>query len=52
MTDLDKANYILETLTKRKFELEGIEDAFRLTQSYSWLFQLVKTLEKAQEEGK
>ena len=53
MTDLEKAKYILEKLSKDKFELEGIESAFRLTQAYTWLFQLVKKMEEPKkEEGK
>lgn len=52
MTDLAKARYILEMLSKNKYEMEGVEDAFRLTQSYSWLFQLVKKLEEAEKDDK
>lgn len=46
MTDLEKAKYVLEMLSTKNYELEGIEDAFRLTQAYSWLFKLVAEMEK------
>lgn len=45
MTDLEKAKHLLEILSVNKYEIEGIQDAFKLTQSYSWLFTLVKELE-------
>lgn len=45
MTDLDKAKHLLEILSIKKYEIEGIQDAFKLTQAYSWLFTTVKKLE-------
>lgn len=45
MTDLEKAKHLLEILSINKYEVEGIQGAFKLTQSYSWLFSLVKKLE-------
>jgi len=54
MTDLEKAKHLLELLSTNKYELEGVQDAFKLTQSYSWLFMLIKQMEDAAEkkEGK
>jgi len=52
MTDLEKAKHILELLSTTKQEIEGIESAFKLTQSYSWLFTLVKKLEDEENKKK
>lgn len=52
MTDLEKARYILELLNSKKFEVEGIQEAFRLTQSYSWLFTVAKQLEEKSNKPK
>lgn len=51
MTDLEKAKTILEILNKQKYELEGVQDAFKLTQAYSWLFLLVKQMEEKEKVG-
>lgn len=49
MTDLEKAKHLLEILSTNKYEIEGVNDAFKLTQSYSWLFMLVKQMEEAKK---
>jgi len=52
MTDLDKAKYILQILSTKNHEVEGIQDAFKLTQSYSWLFLLIQKLEEDSKKDK
>ncbi len=50
MTDLEKAKHLLELLSTNNYNIEGINDAFKLTQSYSWLFMLVKQMEEAKDK--
>lgn len=51
MTELEKAQFILEILNQQNFDVD-IKEAFRLTQSYSWYFQLVNTLKENEENKK
>ena len=51
MTELEKAEHLLKLMNEQNFDID-IKEAFKLTQSYSWLFQLVAKMKKLEEESK
>lgn len=51
MTELEKAEYILKLLNDKNFDID-IKEAFKLTQSYSWFFQLVVKMKQVEEKSK
>ena len=51
MNELEKAEYILKLMNGQKFDID-ITEAFKLTQSYSWLFQMVAKMKQTKEEEK
>ena len=46
MTDSQKAKFILNVLAKMKLEFDGAKEAFCFTDSYKWLVELSKELDK------
>lgn len=46
MSDLEKAKLLLRILSSQKIELNGAREAFLFTESYQWLIDLAKKLEK------
>ena len=48
MTELEKVEYLLKMLNDQTFDID-IKDAFKLTQSYSWLFSIAAKLKQVEE---
>lgn len=46
MSDKQKALFILNLLAKQELRLGGASEAFKFTQSYNWLVELAKELDK------
>ncbi len=46
MTDSEKAKFLLKLLSTQKLKFNGAREAFSFTQSYSWLIELTKEMEK------
>lgn len=50
MSDLEKAKIILRILNTQKLEFKGAREAFSFTESYTWLIELAKKIEKQEME--
>ena len=51
MSDIEKAKFLLYVLSQQDLKLKGTKEAFSFCESYKWLLELSKAMQKKAQNG-